>query len=195
MQDDATDHDERMPSRVVVIGTTGSGKTTLARAIARAIGVPHIELDALHWDAGWTEAPAELFRERVADAIGGERWVVDGNYSGKLGSMTYAAADTVVWLDYAFPRVFSRLFVRTMRRALRGEVLWNGNRERLRDHFFTRDSLFLWAVKSHWRHRRTYAERFSGPAHADLHVVRVRRPAEAQAYLRGLRRLAGRARA
>jgi adenylate kinase family enzyme len=87
--------------RISVIGATGSGKTTVARRTAEALGVPHIELDALHWEPDWEEAPLEVFRERVSDAIQGERWVVDGNYS-KVRDMVWGRADTVLWLDYPF---------------------------------------------------------------------------------------------
>jgi adenylate kinase family enzyme len=173
-----------LPQRVVVIGTTGSGKSTLGKRLATLLGASYVELDALHWEPNWIEATAEVFRARVAEGIAGRRWVVDGNYTGKLGYMTYEAADTVLWLDYSFPRVFSRLFVRTMRRRIRREQLWNGNVERLRSHFFTKDSLFLWAVKSHWRHRRDYAARFEQQDFAHLRIVRLRTPADTENYVR-----------
>lgn len=67
--------------KVAVVGSTGSGKTTMARALAARLGVPQVELDELHWEASWVEAPAEVFRERVTAALDGSAWVVDGNYS------------------------------------------------------------------------------------------------------------------
>lgn len=174
---------ELAPQRIVIVGTTGSGKTTLAKRLSAMLGMPRVELDALHWEPNWTEATAEVFQERVRDAIAGERWVVDGNYTGKLGFMTFEAADTLLWLDYAFPRVFRQLFIRTMLRRVRREELWNGNRESLRSHFFTKDSLFLWAVKSHWRHRKSYVERFARPEFAHLRVVRLHSPTEMERYI------------
>jgi adenylate kinase family enzyme len=176
------------PARVLVIGTTGSGKSTLARQLARILDAAYVELDALHWGPNWTEAEAGVFRARVSEAIARPRWVVDGNYTGKLGYLAYEAADTVLWLDYSFARVFSRLFIRTLRRRMRREELWNGNRERLRSHFFTRESLFLWAVQTHWKHRRTYPERFASPEFAHLRIVRLRSPRETERYVA---RLAG----
>src|SRR5438067_1696786 len=73
----ATDAPRPEPRRIVVVGTTGSGKTTTARRIAQIIGAPHVELDALHWESNWTEADTETFRRRIVDATAGERWVVD----------------------------------------------------------------------------------------------------------------------
>ena len=184
---------ELIPQRIVIVGTTGSGKTTLAKRLARILDAPRVELDALHWEPNWTEATAEVFQERVREAIAGDRWVLDGNYTGKLGFMTFEAADTLIWLDYAFPRVFSRLFIRTVRRRIHREELWNGNRERLRSHFFTKDSLFLWAVKSQWRHRRIYVERFAQPEFAHLRVVRLHSPKETERYIAAVAPTANRA--
>jgi adenylate kinase family enzyme len=67
--------------RISVVGTTGSGKTTLARQVAQHFQIPHIELDALHWEPSWTAALPQVLRNRVTEALSGERWVVDGNYS------------------------------------------------------------------------------------------------------------------
>ncbi|MEW5719873.1 MAG: AAA family ATPase, partial [Chloroflexota bacterium] len=66
--------------RVAVVGTTGSGKTTLARELAHRLGYPHVELDALHWEPNWGEAPRDVFRARVDAALRGDCWVIDGNY-------------------------------------------------------------------------------------------------------------------
>ncbi|HEX5414033.1 MAG TPA: AAA family ATPase, partial [Chloroflexota bacterium] len=68
-------------NRLVVVGITGSGKTTLASTLAARLGYPHVELDALYWDSNWTPAPREVFRARVAAAIATDHWVADGNYS------------------------------------------------------------------------------------------------------------------
>ena len=139
--------------RVVVVGTTGSGKTTLAARLAQRLGVPHVELDALHWDAAWTPSP--LFRERVAGALEAPHWVVDGNY-GVVRDIVWDRADTLVWLDYPFHVVMQQLTRRTLRRVLRQETLWNGNRERFWAQFASRDSIFLWAIRTHWTKRRKY---------------------------------------
>ena len=171
-----------MPRRIVVVGTSGSGKTTLAREVARRLGLPHVELDALHWGPGWTEPPVELFRQRVEAALRGERWVADGNYS-KVRDLVWGQAEMLVWLDYALPLVMGRLVRRTLRRVVTREELWSGNRERLRDHLFTRNSLWLWALQSHRRHRREYPDRFQRPELRHLQVVRLHRPAAAQDWL------------
>src|SRR4051794_5544022 len=120
--------------RVSVVGVSGSGKTSMAAALAARGGVPHIELDALHWEPHWVMAETDVFRARVAAAIARPTWVADGNYS-KVRDLVWARADTVVWLDYPFAVSFARLIRRTVRRSVFRERLWNGNRERLREQF------------------------------------------------------------
>lgn len=139
------------PRRIVVVGTSGAGKTTLAKALASRLAYPHVELDALYWDPGWQPARIGVFRERVATVIARDAWVVDGNYS-KARDLVWGRADTLVWLDYPLRVVLPRLIVRTLRRGLTGEVLWNGNREYLRD-FLGKDSLLHWAITTHRRRR------------------------------------------
>lgn len=89
------------PRRIHIVGTSGAGKTTLARSLARALGYPHIELDALNWEPGWTEAPLPVFQDRVRQAAAAPSWVVDGNY-GKARSQLWEGTPSVVWLDYPF---------------------------------------------------------------------------------------------
>ena len=85
--------------RVMVIGSPGAGKSTLARAIAERLELPLIHLDAEYWQAGWAETPPEQWRDRAAELVAREQWVIDGNYGGSM-DLRLARADVVVWLDY-----------------------------------------------------------------------------------------------
>ena len=168
--------------RAVVVGTSGAGKTTFARALAERLGVPHIELDAYRHGPDWTETPDGVFRRRVADATSAAGWVADGNYS-LARDIVWPRAAAVVWLDYPFPLVFWRLFRRTIRRGVRRTELWNGNREPLWRHFLTKDSLFLWALRTHRRRKRGLLAAFGLPEHRHLTVFRLRTPAQARLLL------------
>jgi len=142
--------------RVVVFGTTGSGKSWLAERLAARHGLRLIELDALFWGKDWQPAPLELFRHRVEREIRDGDWIVIGNY-GQVRDLTWRAADTLVWLDLPFPLVIWRLFWRTLRRSVSQENLWgSGNTESLVRSFFTRQSILLYAMKTHGRNRRRF---------------------------------------
>lgn len=165
--------------RVVIVGTTGAGKTTFGQALASKLSTTFTELDALYWRVNWT--PAEDFVLQVEQALKAEKWVVDGNYS-KVQGLVFARADTVIWLDYSFGAKLWRLFRRTCRRAFGREALWNGNIESVQKAFFSRHSIFLWFFKTHWRQRRNYETLFAdAPPHLTLY--RLYEPSEAETLL------------
>ena len=148
--------------RIVVVGTSGAGKTTFARELALTSGMPHVELDELHWLPGWRARPREEFRALVEDATAGRHWIVDGNYSAVRDVLWIRATD-LVWLDYGRWTVWSRVLRRTIVRALRGDLVCAGNRESFRQSFLSRDSVLLWSLKTYDRNRRRYeALRTSG---------------------------------
>lgn len=167
-----------MGHKIAVIGTTCSGKTRLARTLAEQLDVPHVELDALHHGPNWTEAPRDEFRTRVSDAIAGDGWVVDGSYQGKLGDLVLKQADLVVWLDLPMDTILRRLLVRTVSRIRSRVELWNGNRETWRGAFLSRQSLFVWVLKTHRDRRRRYESRL-----VRYNMVRLRSSREAEAWL------------
>lgn len=174
-----TDGSVRKTDRIVVIGTTGAGKTTMADKIALALDVPHIEFDGIRHGPDWTETPDDVFRERLELELRGDRWVGDGNYS-LARDVVWPKATTLVWLDYPIQVVMWRLFRRTIRRAVLRQELWHGNRERIWWHFFSRRSLFLWALRTHWRRRRTVPPALVRPEHLHLDLVHLRSPKAAQ---------------
>jgi adenylate kinase family enzyme len=153
----------------------------MASDLARRLGIPYIELDALHHGPNWSEPTAEEFQARVHGAMeqapGG--WVVDGNYDSKLGDLVVAEADTIVWLDLPLSVKWPRVWRRTMHRIRNRVELWNGNRETWRDAFASRDSILVWVLRSHVRHRRTWPKRFEG----DPRLVRLRSEDEARRWL------------
>jgi adenylate kinase family enzyme len=170
--------------RLVVVGTTSSGKSTLAMQLAAKIRGDFIELDALHWEPNWQEAPLEVFRGRVVNAILSERWVVAGNYH-VLRDIIWPKAQAVVWLDYPFHIVFWRLFLRTIRRSVLREELWNGNRENLLTHLklWSEESLFHWFFKTYWRRKRETPTLLKLPEHSHLMLIHLTHPREACRWL------------
>jgi len=167
------------------VGTSGSGKTTLASRIAQQLGIAHVELDSLYWGPGWTPVPRPLFLERVAEALSGEAWTTDGNYSA-VRDIVWMRADTILWLDYALPVVMWRVIWRTIRRSALREELWNGNRERIGTALLSRDSIVLWAFNSYQRRKKEYPMLFGQPEYAHLQIVHLSAPRAAEEWLGSL---------
>ena len=173
--------------RILVVGSTGSGKSVLAEELADKLGLDFIELDALNWGPDWTPAGTELLRARVEQATRSPGWVVAGNYSATR-PVTWPRAQAVIWLNFSFPIVLWRLTVRTLRRAVTREELWNGNREKFWWHLkiWSDESLFRWLFKSYWRRKNEYPLLFGLPEHAHLHILQFKSPAETQAWFASL---------
>lgn len=168
--------------RIQIVGSAGSGKSTLGATLAACLACPLVEFDHLYWRPGWQPAPPEEFRASVAAALAGERWVACGNYR-VVRDLVWGRADTLVWLDYPLPLSLYRLWRRTWRRIVTQEELWGGNRESWRAQFFSRESLLLYAVRTHRRRRREIDAMLAEAAYAHLTVLRFRRPAATAAWL------------
>lgn len=139
--------------RIRVVGTSGTGKTTMATRVAERLHLPHLELDALQHLQGWRPVPLDEFNQRLdafiaaSEPYGG--WVIDGNYNHRAPQL-FDAADTIVWLDHPRRVVMTRILRRTLGRLVRRRHLWNGNRKRLRS-LFDRDpdvNVVLWHGRS-----------------------------------------------
>ncbi len=172
---------------IVVTGTTGSGKTTLARDIAQRTGRVHIDLDDHHWLPGWQMRTRDDFRARVAAVLDGlphgRQWVVSGNYSA-VQDIVWPRAHTLLALDYAAARVFWQLLRRTLARCLWRQPVCNGNIETFDKSLLSKDSILLWFFKTHWRRQRTLRALIENPGvYAHLRIVRLRSPQQARQWL------------
>jgi adenylate kinase family enzyme len=171
--------------RISVVGTTGSGKTTLARQISVRLAIPHVELDYLHWEPNWVEVPNDVMGERVSQVLSGNSWVVDGNYS-IVRDIVWGRADTVVWLDYSWLVVMSRLLRRTLSRVVTQQEVCNGNRETWQKSFLSGDSVLLWALQTYGKNRQKYPLLFQESEYAHLTIVHLQSPSAAQKWLSSL---------
>jgi adenylate kinase family enzyme len=178
--------------RIAVVGTTGSGKTTLARALASQLGLPCIEMDALNWQAGWRDlsrTDPEEFIRRVILAVAPDAWVLDSAY-GLVRDLVWRRATHLVWLDYERPIIMFRVIRRSLVRAALRTELWAGNRERW-SHMLQPSHPIRWAWSTWDRRRKDFEVRIAQPDYAHLMVLRLRQPLEAEKLLHGLRQTSG----
>ena len=164
----------------------GSGKSTVAKAISVALGIPHLELDSVFHQPGWVELPTGEFREAVRTFTDQKAWVVDGNYTRHgIGDIVWPRADAIVWLDLPRAETMRRVGARTFRRITRREQLWNGNRERWVNVVDPRPehNILLWTWTRYGRVKDQYADRFEDPQWSGLERVRLTTPGEVDAFV------------
>lgn len=171
-------------NRVVIVGRTGSGKTTLGREVAAAMGVKHVELDSLYFGPGFSTAPLDLLRERTSEAIAGERWVTDGNKSA-VRDLVWPRADTIIWLDYPWVVSLWRLARRARGRALslHASAIESGEEAGLPTQLLAAAKGVLTALRSHAGQRREYPRMFAAPENQHLAVARLRSPRATEHWL------------
>jgi adenylate kinase family enzyme len=167
----------------VVVGPPGSGKTRVAGALSAKLDYPHVELDSLWWEQGWTEAGSVVFSQRAAEIVTAERWIVDGNYfSVGAREVIWPRADTIVWLDHPRWVTVPRVVRRTVTRGVRRTELWSGNRESLRL-ALRPGSIIRYAIREHPKYNRRYEALDQDPALSHLSWVRLRTPRDAREWL------------
>lgn len=170
--------------RVLVVGVSGVGKSTLAAELADRLALPYTELDAMFHGPGWVPRPE--FEAEVAELAGRESWVTEWQYTGAREVLA-ARAELLVWLDLPFWTVtLPRVVRRTLRRRLGRQRLWNGNVEPPLHTIFTDpEHIVRWA----WSTRKVYGDRVAAlqRRRPELPVVRLRSVAAAQRWLGSVR--------
>jgi adenylate kinase family enzyme len=173
--------------RFAVVGTTGAGKTTLARGISQCLSIPHVELDGIYHQAGWKRLPEAEFRARIIEEVGRPDWVIDGNYS-EVRDLVWAASDAVIFLDYPRTVIMRRVIRRSLGRAATRRRLWNGNRESFKK-LLSRDpeeNIIRWASAAVDTLHERYLTAMDDPEWSGLNIVRLADPRQAAAFLAAL---------
>ena len=86
------------PARIAILGGAGAGKSTLARRVGEALGLPVVHLDRVVYGPGWTRLSVPVTRERLAALLEPSAWVVEGSYA-ELADLTLPRAELVIWID------------------------------------------------------------------------------------------------
>jgi adenylate kinase family enzyme len=165
--------------RIVILGCSGTGKSTLAQELGTRLDLPVIHLDSLFWKPGWVESERPAFRDRVALVAEQERWVMDGNY-GVTFPARLPRADLIVLMQRSRLTCLSRAIGRSVR-------LWGRSRPDLAEGCPERFDIVLWRYI--WNYPRDSAPKTEA-AIARLApqtpIVRLTSDAETAAFLAGL---------
>lgn len=173
------------PSKIIVYGVTGSGKTTAAGRIGAATGIAWHSVDDLTWEPGWTAVPLDEQRRRIAKICVRDEWIIDTAYGTWL-DIPMARADLIIALDYPRWLSLARLLRRTIARVADRRLICNGNQESLRN-MFSAGSILAWHFRSFHRKRRRIRQWHGDPAAPA--VLRFGRPHELEAWITSLRRV------
>ncbi len=171
--------------RIIVVGSSNSGKSTLAERLANKLNASFIELDALFWEPNWVEAEIEVFRDRIRHAIAADSWVMAGNYSRQV-DVSWPLADTIVWLDLPMRTVLIRCIRRTWGRYRSQELLWGTNRENFWEHLMfwsPEKSLITFTVRHHRSRRRRFEAAIRDPRWSHINFVRLRSVEEVEQWV------------
>lgn len=173
--------------RVNIIGTSGSGKTTFGRQLSEILNTPFIEMDAIFWGPNWRPLEDEVLFSRLAESLGGENWVLDGNYSRTM-PVKWERVEVVIWLDFNFSRTLFQAVCRAAQRLISKEEIWpgSGNRETLRK-LFSKESIVLWTITSYGRKRKHIIRMMEAPEFQHILFYQLRSPAEAAGFLNAVR--------
>lgn len=174
--------------KIIVIGPSGAGKTTLSMQLSELLSIPHTELDSIYHQANWQPIDTQEFKKRVNVIAKQPEWIFCGNYFSKLGLEFWQQADTIIWCNYSFPRVMNRLFWRTLKRIVTRQTLWNGNRESFYTNFFTKESIFVWMFGSWNKQQKRYGAIFNQPSTLPgVRLVRLSNPSETKTFIKQVR--------
>lgn len=171
--------------RINIVGTSGSGKSTFAKALANQLNVPYIELDQLFWKPGWQKSSDEEFFSRIQTCLATDRWIVDGNYTRSI-PIKWKNVQMVVWLDYPFATTLMRAIKRAFIRSITRTELWvgTGNRERFKESFFSKEGIVWWTISTHSQVRARYIQLMADPIYQHITFVRLRSQADANHFLK-----------
>lgn len=167
-------------NRILVGGSSGAGKTTLARALARRLQLPYVEVDSLFHGPNWVPRPQ--FVDDVDAFTAQPRWVLDHDYDSAR-HLVWSRMDTLVWLDYSRLVCEWRVIRRSVPRSLLRRELWNGNHETVRRMLFDAEHPVRWSWTHHAQRRADFAARVEQPQHAHIDVVRLTHPRQTRAWL------------
>lgn len=171
--------------KIMICGSIGAGKTTLAKALSKKLNIAHTELDSVYWLPGWQMRPAEQMQELINKTTSVDRWIICGNFNA-FKELTRDRADTIIWLDYPFLICFWQALKRSIRNIKTHQKCCNGNQDTWRRLFFSKNSILLWLIRTFRRRNKRYETMMQDPFYKNKAFIRLKSRKEAEKWLAGL---------
>jgi adenylate kinase family enzyme len=168
--------------RINVVGTSGSGKSTFSKLLAKKMDLPYVEMDALHWKANWKESTDEELFNKLKNALSSEEWVLDGNYS-KTEHLKWKQVQMVIFLDLPFYLVLYRIIKRSLVRGFKRQELWAGYKESILQVLFSKDSMILFTIKNFYKNRKRFLKLFNKPQNSQIKFISLKSKKEMNDFL------------
>lgn len=166
--------------KILILGSCGAGKSTLAIKLQKKLALPLICLDQLYWQPGWEKTEKEAWRSKVKDLLKKENWIMDGNYRSTL-DLRLPAADMIIFLDYSRWLCFWRIWKRRL--FGRREDRIKGCRERITF------KLVKWVLWDFPRVNRKELYNYLKKTEPKQKVLILRSDQEAQCLLKDIKKL------
>ncbi|MEO0355246.1 MAG: hypothetical protein AAF268_10520 [Cyanobacteria bacterium P01_A01_bin.3] len=170
---------DTLGQRILIIGNSCSGKSTLGSQLAALLEIPFVELDALNWEPNWVGLnetnPDELMR-RMQTATVGDSWVVAGSYTKFSQQVFWPRLETIVWLDLPLYQLVGRMLKRSWKRWRTNEFLWGTNYEKFWPQLMVwrkEDSLLWWIVTQYQPKRQKMLEYQIDPQWSHIRFIRL----------------------
>jgi adenylate kinase family enzyme len=162
--------------KIIVIGSSGAGKTYFSRRLGEHLGVNVVHIDKIYWRPGWEEPTKEEWKASLTDVLQGDSWIIDGNYSATI-EMRLEACDTAIFLDIRRTLCMWRVIRRTFRFLKRTRPdMADGCRERLDFPFLS----FVWNYPE--RSRPRIAQLLTDAA-LEKNVIWLKSPKQVRQYM------------
>lgn len=174
--------------RILVIGNSCSGKSTLGSQLAASLNLPFVELDALNWEPNWVSLndtnPDEFIR-RIQKATVGDSWVVAGSYTKFSQPVFWPRLETIVWLDLPLYQLVWRMLKRSWQRWRTNELLWGTNYEKFWPQLMVwrkEDSLLWWIFTQYQPKRQRMLAHHIDPRWSHIRFIRLCSNAEIKEF-------------
>ena len=176
-------------ARIWLVGSSGSGKSTVGKSLGEFYQIPFIQLDSIYHQRNWQPLDSEEFRTRVQEIVASPGWIIDGNYRA-VADVIKSRVTCVIFLDLPRRIIVYRILIRSISRIIRRSELWNGNRETIGSILSPRPgrNVLLYALINFTRRRRTYLNPEFLRSHPDASFVHLRNRKAIDRHLRFLTR-------